>query len=269
MTEKQSVKDFWNAASCGEGLYLKGFDISDYKNHSRLRYSLEPEILILGDFASFKGKESLEIGVGLGADHQQLAENGAILNGVDLTPRAINHTKRRFELMGLSSKLQIADAENLPFEDGTFDAVYSWGVLHHSPDTQKAVNEVYRVLKPGGFAKIMIYNKYSLIGYMLWLRYGLLNFKPLMSLNSVYSKYLESPGTKAYSYREAVELFGNFKINSISSNLTHADLLESEVGQRHRGFFLSMARKFWPRWFFKSFMKSHGLFLFSSLTKPA
>jgi ubiquinone/menaquinone biosynthesis C-methylase UbiE len=268
MIEKESVKDFWNTASCGEDLYLKGFDVDDYTNHSRIRYSLEPEIIVFADFRAFKGKKTLEIGVGLGADHQLLAESGAILSGIDLTPRAINHTKRRFQLMDLKSELQIADAESLPFEDQTFDAVYSWGVLYHSPNTQKAINEVYRVLKPGGFAKIMIYNKYSLIGYMLWLRYGLLRLKPFTSLNSIYSEHLESPGTKAYTYKEASELFVNFKINSIKSNLTHADLLESEVGQRHRGFFLSMAKKLWPRWFFKSFMKSHGLFLFTSLTKP-
>ena len=131
------------------------------------------------EFPKFKGKRTLEIGVGLGADHQKLAEHGAILSGIDLTPRAINHTKRRFELMGLNSQLQIADAENLPFEDNSFDAVYSWGVLHHSPDTQKAVNEVYRILKPGGLAKIMIYNKHSLIllALKLWHNQGMLELR--------------------------------------------------------------------------------------------
>ena len=149
MEEKKLVEDFWNEASCGEELYLKGFDKDSYINQSIIRYSLEPEILKFAEFPKFKGKRTLEIGVGLGADHQKLAEHGAILSGIDLTPRAINHTKRRFELMGLISELQIADAENLPFEDSSYDAVYSWGVLHHSPDTQKAVNEVYRVLKSG------------------------------------------------------------------------------------------------------------------------
>lgn len=269
MEEKKLVKDFWNEASCGEELYLKGFDKDSYLNQSIIRYSLEPEIIEFAEFPKFKGKKTLEIGVGLGADHQKLAEHGAILSGIDLTPRAINHTKRRFELMGLNSDLQIADAENLPFEDNSFDAVYSWGVLHHSPDTQKAVNEVYRVLKPGGLAKIMIYNKYSLIGYMLWARYALLKFNPFKSLNIIYSDHLESPGTKAYSYDEAKSLFSKFDIDSIDSPLTHADLLTSEVGQKHRGGYLSIAKKIWPRWFFKSFMKKSGLFLFVTLTKKS
>ncbi len=269
MEEKKLVKDFWNEASCGEELYLKGFDKESYLNQSKIRYSLEPEIIEFAEFPRFKGKRTLEIGVGLGADHQKLAEHGAILSGIDLTPRAINHTKRRFELMGLNSELQIADAENLPFEDNSFDAVYSWGVLHHSPDTQKAVNEVYRILKPGGFAKIMIYNKYSLIGYMLWVRYALLKLKPFKSLNVIYSEHLESPGTKAYTYNESKVLFSKFDIDSIDSPLTHADLLNSEVGQKHRGGYLSIAKKIWPRWFFKAFMKKNGLFLFVTLTKKS
>ena len=109
--------------------------------------------------------------------------------------------------MGLNSNLQIVDAENLPFEANSFDAVYSWVVLHHSPDTQKAVDEVYRVLKPDGQAKIMIYNKYSLIGYMLWIRYALLKLKPFKPLNAIYSNHIESPVTKAYTYDEEKYFF--------------------------------------------------------------
>lgn len=266
---KSEVADFWNEASCGEELYLSGFSKVDYENHSKTRYSLEPEILSFGKFPDFNGLKTLEIGVGLGADHQKLAESGAILCGIDLTPRAINHTKRRFELMGLNSELQTCDAENLPYDDDSFDAVYSWGVLHHSPDTQKAVNEVYRVLKPGGIAKIMIYNKFSLIGYMLWVRYALLKVQPFKSLNSIYAQHLESPGTKAYSYKEASELFHKFEIKSIDSPLTHADLLNSDVGQKHRGGYLSLAKKIWPRWFFRTFMKKSGLFLFVTLIKKS
>ena len=148
MIDKIKVKDFWDQASCGEDLYLRGFEKQDYINHSNIRYQLEPEILLFGQFQSFEGKKTLEIGVGLGSDHQKLAENGAVLTGIDITQRAIGHTKRRFELMSLYSDLQIADAENLPFDDNSFDAVYSWGVVHHSPETQKAVNEIFRVLKP-------------------------------------------------------------------------------------------------------------------------
>jgi ubiquinone/menaquinone biosynthesis C-methylase UbiE len=265
---KLQVKDFWNTASCGEELYLKDFTTEDYAFQAKRRYELEPQISF-ADFPNFKGQKTLEIGVGLGADHQQLAEAGAILSGIDLTERAIGHTKRRFELFNLQSNLQTADAENLPFDNETFDAVYSWGVIHHSPNTQKAADEIYRVLKPGGFLKLMIYSKYSIIGYMLWFRYGLLTLKPLRSLNYIYDHYLESPGTKAYSYNEAKQLLSKFIIHSIETPLAHAELLTSEVGQRHRGILLTIARKIWPRTFLKLCMPQHGLGMMITCSKKA
>ena len=198
--EKQEVHDFWNRASCGEELYLPETDKDGYKVQAESRYALEPYIT---DFAGFKevhGLSVLEIGVGLGADHQQFAEMGANLWGIDLTERAIEHTRRRLAAYGLSSNLAVGDAENLAFSDNSFDRVYSWGVLHHSPDTPKAIAEVLRVLKHGGGASVMIYHKYSMVGFMLWARYALLGLKPWLSLSDIYARYLESPGTKGHSH---------------------------------------------------------------------
>ena len=79
-----------------------------------------------------------------------------IATGVDLTQRGVDLTRERLALEGLEAEVRVADAEALPFEDASFDIVYSWGVLHHSPNTQQAVNEVHRVLKPGGVARVMI-----------------------------------------------------------------------------------------------------------------
>ena len=264
---KNDVHEFWNESSCGERLFLEGFSKDDYLSQSKVRYELEPEILSFAQFESFKNKKTLEIGVGLGSDHMLLAQNGAILTGIDLTERAVGHTKRRFELLELTSDLSIADAENLPFENKSFEMIYSWGVIHHSPNTPKVIDEIHRVLMKNGKCKIMIYHKYSLVGFMLWLRYGLFAFRPFISLNKIYHQYLESPGTKAYSYKEARKLFHKFKINSISSPLTHGDLLTSKAGQRHKGAVLTGARKIWPRRFFKAFMRNNGLFLMLDLEK--
>ena len=93
------IKDFWEESSCGEELYLKGFNKNDYINHSKFRYNLEPEILDFINSTNFNNKKTLEIGVGLGSDHEKLAKAGAILTGIDLTERAILHTKRRFDLI--------------------------------------------------------------------------------------------------------------------------------------------------------------------------
>jgi SAM-dependent methyltransferase len=171
--------------------------------------------------------------------------------------------------LGLASEMSVADAERLPFGDCSFDLVYSWGVLHHSPDTQRCVREVYRVLKPDGIARIMIYHKHSIVGFMLWLRYAALRGRVFMSLSEIYSKYLESPGTKAYSIDEAMSLFNGFRDVRISTSLSHADLLTSDVGQRHRGVALRAAKKLWPRWFIRTFLPRNGLFMCIEARRPA
>lgn len=155
-TDKQQVHDFWNEASCGENLYLRGSDREAYESQARKRYELEPYIPEFAGFDCARGERVLEIGVGLGADHQRFAQAGADLTGIDLTERAVEHTARRLAAFGLSSRLAVGDAEQLDFPDEHFDRVYSWGVLHHSPDTPKAVSEVWRVLRRGGAARIMI-----------------------------------------------------------------------------------------------------------------
>jgi SAM-dependent methyltransferase len=258
---KIAVQDFWNEASCGERLYLEGPSIEGYHAQAAERYRLEPYILDFARFPEANDKDVLEIGVGLGADHQMFAEAGARLTGIDLTERAIEHSRQRLSLFGLTSNLRTGDAERLPFADASFDFVYSWGVIHHSPDTAAAALEILRVLRPGGRFAVMVYHRRSIVGYALWLRYALLRGRPLTGLDTIYANHLESPGTKAYSVAEAERLFAGAAKVSATPVLTHADLLESSVGQRHRGPLLAIARRLWPRWIIRRLMPGHGLFL--------
>jgi SAM-dependent methyltransferase len=263
--EVLQVRDFWNQASCSEDLLLPSETQEGYAAQAAERYRLEPYIPAFADFAAARGKKVLEIGVGLGADHEQFHRNGAIATGVDLTERAVAHTTRRLSLAGFAPDLHVANAESLPFDDATFDQVYSWGVLHHSPNTPVAIAEAARVLKRGGKFRIMIYNKWSLIGLMLWVRYALLRGQPFTSLAAIYSQYLESPGTKAYTPAEAEALVAPW-LQDISTTveLTHGDLLESGAGQRHGGLALDLARLLWPRPLFRLFARKNGLFLLVS-----
>ncbi|MCO5091027.1 class I SAM-dependent methyltransferase [Bosea sp. (in: a-proteobacteria)] len=267
MTAKDDVRDFWNNAACGEELLLSTRDRDGFAAQAEERYRLEPYIPAFADFAQAKGLDVLEIGVGLGADHESYGRAGANLHGIDLTDRAIALTKQRLAFASLQSDLRVGDAEALPFADDSFDLVYSWGVIHHSPDTAAAAREILRVLKPGGRFRVMIYHKWSLVGAMLWLRYALAKGRPGMSLAEIYSTYLESPGTKAYTRREAVELFGGASEATAWVELTHGDLLESGAGQRHQGLLLTIARRIWPRWLLRRLGKGLGLFLLVSGTK--
>jgi len=84
------------------------------------------------------------------------------LTGIDITPKSIELTKKNLEVHKYRSNLLVADAENLPFESNSFDVVYSFGILHHTLNTQKAIDEIYRTLKPNGKAVIALYHKNSL-----------------------------------------------------------------------------------------------------------
>ena len=232
----------------GETLYLPSADKAGYLTEMQTRYALEPYILEFARTHETRGLAVLEIGVGLGADHQHFAEANAELWGIDLTERAVEHTRNRLACFGLSSHLVVSDAETLCFANNSFDRIYSWGVLHHSPDTTKAIFEVHRALKPGGTASVMIYHKWSMVGLMLWIRYALLGFRPWLTLSQVYARYLESPGTKAYSISEARRMFSPFRRVEISTVLT-----ESEAGQRHKGPLLDLARRIWPRGIIRRF----------------
>jgi hypothetical protein len=114
----------------------------------------------------------------------------------------------------------------------------------------------------------MVYHKWSLVGFMLWLRYALGMGNPFVSLAHIYSNYLESPGTKAFTKEQCNELFPDAINLNASIQLTHGDLLESQAGQRHKGIILSMVRFIWPRWYLRRFARDYGLFLLLGGEKP-
>lgn len=105
----------------------------------------------------------LEVGCGLGTMSMNWALAGARVSAVDLNPTSIEMTRRRFGLRGLDGDIRLADARTLPFADASFDYCYSWGVLHHSPDLSRSVEELMRVLRPGGGFGIMLYNRRSIL----------------------------------------------------------------------------------------------------------
>ena len=157
-----SVHSFWNTEACGTHFVEKSTDERDFfEKYREHRFRTEWHIPLLVPFAEGKRKKVLEIGTGNGADGVMFALNGAIYTGVDLTEAALEASRKHFELLGLSGVFQKENAEHLSFSDESFDMVYSHGVLHHTPHPQAAIDEVYRVLRPGGRATVMLYHKHS------------------------------------------------------------------------------------------------------------
>ncbi len=127
----------------------------------KYRYTLEPAIAELVGFERWTARDVLEVGCGMATDGARFVRNGARYTGVDFSPKALEFAQRRFELEGGQAQLLQASATDLPFADETFDLVYSNGVIHHLPETRRAVEEFHRVLRPGGTAIVMVYHRGS------------------------------------------------------------------------------------------------------------
>jgi ubiquinone/menaquinone biosynthesis C-methylase UbiE len=112
------------------------------------------------------GKQVLEIGCGMGTHAEMLLRNGALLTAIDQTALAVESTRRRLELKQLDARVLQQDAENLSLPDRSFDVVWTWGVIHHSSDTEQCVSEISRVLRPGGRLMMMVYYRPSLVFYL-------------------------------------------------------------------------------------------------------
>ena len=164
---KKQVQNFWQNSPCdswftnqprGTGAFYRSLDEHRYKVHPRLQSAV--------GFERTRGLRVLEIGCGCGSEAERFARAGAHYTAVDLTDAAVSITRQRFHLASLRGRFVQGDAENLPFADGSFDFVYSHGVLHHTPDTPRTIREVHRVLSPGGRAVIMLYYRNSFNYYV-------------------------------------------------------------------------------------------------------
>ena len=164
-TSEDEIREFWNTHPCGEDQVekLKGDYESFFLRYDAMRWRREGHILRRLSSIDFKGKKVLEIGLGQGAEAEQLIRRGAIWSGVDLTPESVARVLMRLRIRALPyERLECASAVALSFPDNGFDIVFCHGVLHHIPDVKTAQREIARILKPGGELIAMVYARRSL-----------------------------------------------------------------------------------------------------------
>ena len=252
------IKDFWQTHPCGAELVgdlteeSRTNYLDFFKRYDDYRYSTESHILSNLDRIDFAGKRVLEIGLGQGADSEQIERRGGIYSGIDLTDEAVKRTKMRFTLKDLSfERIEQASALDLPFEDDSFDIVFSHGVLHHIPEIRAAQKEIARVLKPEGKLIVMLYAKRSL-NYLLSIsilrRLGLLTIYTVgIKPGGIYDDHLDNarktgiwkylsmrnfinvstdgpfnPYSKVYGIAEVRKNFPDFKVVNSDKHFMHA-----------------------------------------------
>ncbi|MGA9995584.1 MAG: class I SAM-dependent methyltransferase [Pyrinomonadaceae bacterium] len=223
---KGSVKGYWEKVPCGAGDVetLEEGSLEFFETVEQQRYGGDSFMFDVVGFNEWRGKRVLEVGCGLGTDLLQFARGGAEVYGIDLTQKGARLARKRLALYGQKGNTLVGDSENLPFPDNYFDLVYSWGVIHHTPDTEKAAREIMRVCKPGGRVQVMIYHRRSLLALQSWIVYGLLRGAPQRSASEIIAHHVESPGTKSYTPDEALKLFEGLKDTRVQRVVTRYDL---------------------------------------------
>jgi SAM-dependent methyltransferase len=257
MNEAQ-VQAFWGAHPCGEQFVAGADDVgyeTFFEQYDRFRYERESHILGCLDAVAFSGKRVLEIGLGLGADSEQIIRRGGQWTGIDLTAESVDRVRTRLELRGLPyDAVTQGSVLDLPFADDSFDVVFSHGVLHHVPDIARAQSEVARVLRPGGEAVVMLYAKYSLnylISVGIVRRLGLIAMYALhragLRFGGIYGRHVENaravglarylsmrtfvhrntdgpdnPYSKVYSLADVRRDFPSFRIERAHKEFMHA-----------------------------------------------
>ena len=163
---KQSARKNWGGAPCGINTVHRKYELMSKRYFYELDRKrdieepwLQDELYSMKNYIS--GRKVLEIGYGQGRDHIKLARLGGDMSGIDITPSCKVFTEAHLKAYDLTSDLVVGDAEKLPYQDNSFDFVYSFGVLHHTSNMERAISEIRRVLKPNGKCWIGLYNKNS------------------------------------------------------------------------------------------------------------
>jgi SAM-dependent methyltransferase len=169
------------------------FDDLDQYHFEKLHH-----LLRLVDFDGYRGRRVLDVGCGAGVDLARFAKGGAKVTGIDLALSAIVLARANFEQQGLPARLEVADGEQLPFRDDTFDLVYAHGVVQYTANSERLVDECRRVLRPGGRAVFQVYNRIS------WLN-------ALSKLMNVDLEHEDAPVVRKFTMRELRGLLAGFR----------------------------------------------------------
>lgn len=218
----------------GDDRYFADLEQQRYRSHRHLQPWIQ---------AMTPGKSVLEIGSGVGLDSYTMAKHGLDVTAIDLTQIAARTASERFARNAVAGRFAVADAGHLPFANNRFDYVYSFGVLHHAADTALTIREAYRVLKPGGEARIMLYHRRSLNEFA----HRLVRV-PFEEKNAL------CPVVRRYTIAEVRELFCDFALVQV-----HLDHLFGEgYGPLYR---------LTPRWLYSLLSRRLGWHIMISATK--
>lgn len=210
------VREYWDRRPCNIRHSPKPIGTREYFDEVEARkYLVEPHIPGFAQFERWKGKKVLEIGCGIGTDSINFARAGADLTVVELSEKSLELCKKRFEVYNLNARFYLGSAEELssfvPVEP--YDLIYSFGVIHHTPNPERVFNEITKYCKPETEIRIMLYSKWSWKVFWIIMKYGKGAFWKADELVRTYSEAQTGcPVTFYYSFRDIKRLMKDFEI---------------------------------------------------------
>ncbi len=228
---KEQVQNQWNNNPVGSETARSAQPHTRewFEEVERYRYDVyAPWMPRVMEFAGHAGEQVLEVGGGMGTDLAQFARHGAIVTDVDLSAAHLEIARENFAVRGLTGRFIHQDAESLPFESDSFDLVYSNGVIHHTPNTPRMVAEIFRVLKPGGRAIVMVYAENSLLYWrnLVWnngLKHGDL---ATHSIADIMSRSVERAGNDA---RPLVKVYTKARLRALFSRFADLHIVQRQI----------------------------------------
>lgn len=236
---KRAAVECWSADPCGavvaEGeLGTRSYFESLLQARSSYAQWMDEALA----YRETSGLDVLDVGCGQGIDLARYAMAGSRPIGIDLTPRHAILASKHLAALALAGTAIVADAESIPFSDRSFDRVSSNGVLHHTPHISRALREIQRVLRPGGEARVILYNRNSFHYWLTQVAYrGILRGELLRerSMAGVLSKGVEyshigaRPLVRVYSPSEARRLMGDAGFRDVHVDVYHFNYSDTPV----------------------------------------
>lgn len=250
--EIEKVKDYWDTRPCNIKHSKKPLGTKEYFDEVEARkYFVEPHIPKFADFEKWKGKKVLEVGCGIGTDSINFAKAGAKLTCIELSEVSLNMCKKRFDVFGLKANFYLANAENLsevvPIE--IFDLIYSFGVIHHTPNPSKALDELKKYADNKTIFKLMLYSKYSLKTFDFFIKHGYkFGFDLKKTIQYFAEAQLNCPVAYVYSRKDLRKLLSDFEIHEIKKEHIFPYIIKYYINHVYKKKFIF---RIMPKNFFK------------------
>lgn len=225
------VKEYWSNNPVHSVEFKEDHDKRYFEDIDKLRWS-DNERWAKDRFYEFgdgRGKRLLDAGCGIGVFSRFYARRNFDICAIDISDSAVELTRKSLDLFGLKGDVRSGSVEAMPYPDNHFDYIVSNGVIHHTPDTEKAADEFFRVLKPGGIASVCVYYKNIFLRQPLF-SIARLMLKIVLKKKDGREKFLtaetpeefvrtydgnDTPIAKLYTRKQTDKLFSRFEVERV------------------------------------------------------